>query len=114
MASDPRYQAESIDFDPSSRQLCIIWSDGHRSVFPFIWLRHARIFPLMGRAEQLDQNNYQLPDDPVTMTIDSIRVDGEELIHLFALAMRHGISADQLGDEMFAFPTFAADIKSMM
>ncbi len=39
---------------------------------------------------------------------------GEELIHLFALAMRHGITADQLGDEMFAFPTFAADIKSMI
>lgn len=39
---------------------------------------------------------------------------GEELIHLFALSMRHGISADQLGDEMYAFPTFAADIKSML
>lgn len=39
---------------------------------------------------------------------------GEELIHLFALAMRHGINADQLGDEMYAFPTFAADIKSML
>lgn len=39
---------------------------------------------------------------------------GEELIHLFALAMRHGITADQLGDEMYAFPTFAADIKSML
>ena len=39
---------------------------------------------------------------------------GEELIHLFALAMRHGISADQLGDEVYAFPTFAADIKSLV
>jgi glutathione reductase (NADPH) len=39
---------------------------------------------------------------------------GEELIHLFALAMRHSITADQLGDEMYAFPTFAADIKSMI
>jgi glutathione reductase (NADPH) len=39
---------------------------------------------------------------------------GEELIHLFALAMRHGISADQMGGEMYAFPTFAADIKSMI
>jgi glutathione reductase (NADPH) len=39
---------------------------------------------------------------------------GEELIHLFSLAMRHGISADELGGEMFAFPTFAADLKSMM
>jgi len=39
---------------------------------------------------------------------------GEELIHLFALAMRHAISADQLADGMYAFPTFAADIKSML
>jgi len=39
---------------------------------------------------------------------------GEELIHLFALAMRHNISADDLGDEMFAFPTFAADISSLV
>ncbi len=39
---------------------------------------------------------------------------GEELIHLFALAMRHNISADELGDEIFAFPTFAADISSLV
>ena len=39
---------------------------------------------------------------------------GEELIHLYALAMRHGISADQLGSEMYAFPTFAADIPSLV
>jgi len=39
---------------------------------------------------------------------------GEELIHLFAMAMRHGISADELGGDMYAFPTFAADIKSMV
>ena len=39
---------------------------------------------------------------------------GEELIHLFALAMRHGISSDELSEEVYAFPTFAADIKSMV
>ncbi|MFT5274785.1 MAG: glutathione reductase (NADPH) [Saprospiraceae bacterium] len=39
---------------------------------------------------------------------------GEELIHLFSLAMRHGISADQLSSEKYVFPTFAADIKSML
>jgi glutathione reductase (NADPH) len=39
---------------------------------------------------------------------------GEELIHLYALAMRHGISADQLGNEMYAFPTFAADIPNLL
>jgi len=39
---------------------------------------------------------------------------GEELIHLFALAMRHNISADDLGSEIYAFPTFAADMSSMI
>lgn len=38
---------------------------------------------------------------------------GEDLIHLFALAMRHGISASALKDGVFAFPTFAADVKSL-
>jgi glutathione reductase (NADPH) len=39
---------------------------------------------------------------------------GEELIHLFALAMRHGITAAQLKSTVFAFPTFSADIKSLV
>lgn len=39
---------------------------------------------------------------------------GEELIHLFALAMRHGITAGQLKEPIFAFPTFSADVKSML
>jgi glutathione reductase (NADPH) len=39
---------------------------------------------------------------------------GEELIHLFALAMRHNISADDLGSEIYAFPTFSADMSSMV
>lgn len=39
---------------------------------------------------------------------------GEELIHLFALAMRHGISAGDLKSSVFAFPTFSADIKSLV
>lgn len=37
----------------------------------------------------------------------------EELIHLFAMAMRHGIPASKLKDDMFAFPTFSADIKNL-
>lgn len=39
---------------------------------------------------------------------------GEELIHLFAMAMKHGITAEQIKDQLFAFPTFSADIKSML
>jgi glutathione reductase (NADPH) len=36
---------------------------------------------------------------------------GEELIHIFALAMKHGITAGDLGDFVYGFPTFSADIK---
>ena len=39
---------------------------------------------------------------------------GEELIHLFALAIRHGITAGQLKDTVYGFPTFAADIKYLV
>jgi len=39
---------------------------------------------------------------------------GEELIHVFAFAMRFGITASQIRDTVYAFPTFSADIKSML
>jgi glutathione reductase (NADPH) len=39
---------------------------------------------------------------------------GEELINLFGLAMQHGITASQIRDFVFAYPTFSADIKSML
>ncbi len=39
---------------------------------------------------------------------------GEELVHFFALAMKHGITADQIKGMVFGFPTFSADIKSML
>jgi glutathione reductase (NADPH) len=38
---------------------------------------------------------------------------GEELIHIFALAMKHGITAGDVKDLVYGFPTFSADIKSM-
>jgi glutathione reductase (NADPH) len=39
---------------------------------------------------------------------------GEELIHLFAFAMKFGITAGQIRDTVYAFPTFSADIKHMI
>jgi glutathione reductase (NADPH) len=39
---------------------------------------------------------------------------GEELIHLFALAMKHGITAGDIKELIHGFPTFSADIKSML
>ncbi|HSD92298.1 MAG TPA: NAD(P)/FAD-dependent oxidoreductase [Methyloceanibacter sp.] len=39
---------------------------------------------------------------------------GEELINLFGIAMQHGITASQIRDFVFAYPSFSADIKSML
>jgi glutathione reductase (NADPH) len=39
---------------------------------------------------------------------------GEELIHIFALAMKHGVTAAEIRDLVYGFPTFSADIKSML
>ena len=39
---------------------------------------------------------------------------GEELIHLFTLAMNHSISASELKATTFAFPTFSADVKNLL
>jgi glutathione reductase (NADPH) len=39
---------------------------------------------------------------------------GEELIHIFALAMKHGITASEISDFVYGFPTFSADIRSML
>ena len=40
--------------------------------------------------------------------------DGQELINAFALAVEFGITARQLRDHVFAYPTFSADIKHML
>ncbi len=39
---------------------------------------------------------------------------GEEIIHLFAFAMKHGITAQGLSESVYAYPTFASDIKNML
>lgn len=39
---------------------------------------------------------------------------GEELINMFGLAMKHGITATEIRDFVYAYPTFSADIKSML
>ena len=38
----------------------------------------------------------------------------EDLIHIFTLAIKHGFTAGDLGDLVYGFPTFSADIKSML
>jgi len=43
-----------------------------------------------------------------------VRPGADEVVNLFALAMRNGITADALRATMFAYPTAASDIKSMI
>lgn len=38
----------------------------------------------------------------------------EEIIHLFAMAIRHGIARDALAEAVYAYPTFASDVKYMV
>ena len=38
----------------------------------------------------------------------------EEIIHLFAFAMKHGLGAHDLAESVYAYPTFASDIKNMV
>ena len=38
----------------------------------------------------------------------------EEIIHLFAMAMKHGLGVQALTDSVYAYPTFASDIKNMV
>jgi glutathione reductase (NADPH) len=37
----------------------------------------------------------------------------DELIHLFAMAIRHDIPASAIKEDMFAFPTFSSDVKNL-
>jgi len=39
---------------------------------------------------------------------------GQELINIFGLAMRFGITASQIRDNVYAYPTFSSDLKHML
>ena len=38
----------------------------------------------------------------------------DDLIHLFAFAMKHGIAASALKETIYAFPSFASDVKNLL
>lgn len=40
--------------------------------------------------------------------------DGQELVNIFGLAMRFGITAGEIKDFIYAYPTFSSDIKHML
>jgi gamma-butyrobetaine dioxygenase len=79
MATNPR-EATGISYDQEQRLLLVDWPDGRQSAYPYIWLRHAQFFPLMGRPEQLDPREHLLPEDPAILTIKSACLDADDLI----------------------------------
>ena len=38
----------------------------------------------------------------------------EEVIHLFAFAMKHGVTAEEIGSSVYAYPTFTSDLKFLV
>jgi len=70
----------AVEIDQDRRRLLIDWNDGRRASYPYIWLRHACFFPLMGRAEQLDPRESRLPEDPASLSIASTALDANALI----------------------------------
>lgn len=38
----------------------------------------------------------------------------EEVIHLFAFAIKHGVTASEIGSSVFAYPTFTSDLKFLV
>jgi len=47
-------------------------------------------------------------------SLDWAALIDRETAMIFGLAMKHGITAGDLGDFVYGFPTFSADIKSML
>jgi len=43
-----------------------------------------------------------------------LRHAAEELTHIFVLAIKHEVTATEIRDFVYGFPTFSADIKSML
>ena len=95
--------ASSITFDPKTRRVTIQWADGHKSRFPFIWLRHQHFFPSMGRPDQPKDIPHLIPEDPETPTIAGIQLrndqleiswshDGSRTSHELAFLRQHCIS----------------------
>ena len=72
--------AAVVSFDQVERRLRLDWDTGEHVQIPFIWLRHTRFFPLMGRPEQLDPREHLLAEEPSQLQIKTATVSAGELI----------------------------------
>ena len=62
------------------RRIELTWSDGETSRFHFVWLRQQYFHPATGRSEQGPEEALRLPDDPDTLSVQSCRVQDDQLV----------------------------------
>lgn len=79
------------------RNLAITWASSKR-----IGEKHAGFKVLVSE------------DDGSILGAHIARHDAGEVINIFALAMKHGIKADDLADFPWAYPTMSSDLKNMV
>lgn len=79
MAADIR-MATGVSFNQDKRQVLVNWANGQQTLLPYIWLRHAQFFPLMGRPEQPDPREHLLPEEPTELRVASTTIEVDELV----------------------------------
>ncbi len=75
-----KYGMDSVSHDDRCRMVSIAWADGHTSRFPYIWLRHARYFPSLGRPDQAHETDFVLPEEPTTLSVAAIEAGDQSLL----------------------------------
>ncbi|MFT5504563.1 MAG: gamma-butyrobetaine dioxygenase, partial [Gammaproteobacteria bacterium] len=71
---------KNLKIDNQRRLLSIVWSDGHESLYPYIWLRHECFFPAIGRPEQDSDSHCLNLDNPADLHLIGHELVGDELI----------------------------------
>ena len=66
------------------------------------------------RREMLEETGYTAERVDHLASIYTTPGFTDEIIHLFAMAIRHGLGAGDLGDAIYAYPTFSSDVKFMV
>ena len=77
---DPRTEVAQLTDEPAKRRVVITWRDGHVSNFPYVWLRHARYFPVMGRPEFSSEVDYVLPEPPELPRLSDLSAERGRLV----------------------------------
>ncbi|MFT7531741.1 MAG: gamma-butyrobetaine dioxygenase [Gammaproteobacteria bacterium] len=80
MNSESKVYDALVEYDNLNRHLVLRWTDGHKSIFPYQWLRHQCSYPLTGRPEQSGDYTFLEPESPRELLISSCTVDAGYLL----------------------------------